>query len=170
MLVDVINDLDFPQNQELVRKSTLLGKRITTLKHRAGRSEFRPSTSTTIAAGGDPNFQEVVKYCLRNDFPSRAGQRRLRRAEAEAFSVLATPARIAAAIRGHQGGGSCGSHDECLRYDRRQRPLHPRRLLVAFDCVASLTAGAQPKCVEPALCHHEAFRTDSLQAANGIAS
>lgn len=72
LLVDVINDLDFPQNQELMQKSALLAKRIAKLKHRCKQRGIPTIYVNDNHGRWRSEFQEVVKHCLRHDSPGRA--------------------------------------------------------------------------------------------------
>jgi nicotinamidase-related amidase len=71
ILVDVINDLDFPHNQELVRSSRPLAKAIARLKVRCKRAGI-PSVYVNDNHGRwRSDFSSVLGHSLREDSPGR---------------------------------------------------------------------------------------------------
>jgi hypothetical protein len=52
LLIDVINDLSFPDNKDVARRSAGLAKSIAKLKKHARRQVSRQFTSTTTGADG----------------------------------------------------------------------------------------------------------------------
>ncbi len=54
LLIDVINDCDFPESQQLVKFAIPMARKIAALAERARQQAFRSSTSGTTPAGGGP--------------------------------------------------------------------------------------------------------------------
>jgi nicotinamidase-related amidase len=72
LLVDVINDLNLPQNEQLVRNSFLLAKRITKLKRRCKRPGIPAIYINDNRGKWRSEFPEVLNPCLRPDSLGRA--------------------------------------------------------------------------------------------------
>src|SRR6185437_1467291 len=72
LLVDVINDLDFPQNGRLVRESQKLSTCIARLKDRCKRASIPTIYVNDNFGKWRSEFSEVVRHCLRPDTPGRS--------------------------------------------------------------------------------------------------
>jgi nicotinamidase-related amidase len=71
ILVDVINDLDFPNNRELVRDSLLLAKSIARLKFRSKRVGIPVVYVNDNYGKWRSDFSAVLRHSLREDSPGR---------------------------------------------------------------------------------------------------
>src|SRR4051812_24079471 len=71
LLIDVLNDLDFPQNQELVRSSVLLGKHIATLKQRCKEAGVPTIYVNDNHGKWRSDYNAVLNHCLRPESPGR---------------------------------------------------------------------------------------------------
>ena len=67
LLIDVINDLDFPDNEELVRESVGLGTRIAALKRRCMGARIPAIYVNDNRGRWRSNFREVLDHCLSPD-------------------------------------------------------------------------------------------------------
>jgi nicotinamidase-related amidase len=71
ILVDVINDLDFPNNRELVRNSPQLAKSIAQLKLRCKRLGIPVVYVNDNYGKWRSDFSAVLKHSLRENSPGR---------------------------------------------------------------------------------------------------
>ncbi len=71
MLVDVINDLDFPRNEELVRHAASLGRTIAALKARCRNAGIPAIYVNDNRDKWRSDFRAVVSHCRRADSPGR---------------------------------------------------------------------------------------------------
>src|SRR5689334_15063478 len=72
LLIDVINDLDFPNNRTLVRKSQSLGKAIAELKSRCKRAGIPVIYVNDNNGKWRSDFSAVLRHSLRRTAPGRA--------------------------------------------------------------------------------------------------
>src|SRR6516225_711023 len=67
LIVDVINDLNFPGNEELIKRPSSLGQNVAGLKKRCKKKQDQVFASTTIAAlGGRTLISSYTDVALRN--------------------------------------------------------------------------------------------------------
>jgi nicotinamidase-related amidase len=72
LLVDVINDLDFPANEKLVRDSEKLAERIALLKQRCKQAGIPAIYINDNHGKWRSEFSAVAQHCLRAHAPGRA--------------------------------------------------------------------------------------------------
>src|SRR4051794_5866845 len=72
LLVDVINDLNFPQNEKVVRESHKLSRCIARLKERCKQAGIPTIYVNDNFGKWRSDFSEVVRHCLRPDAPGRS--------------------------------------------------------------------------------------------------
>src|SRR5689334_11433937 len=77
LLIDVINDLDFPENEELLRNYVALADRIAALKQRCKRAGIPAIYINDNRGRWRSDFSEILKHCLRKNSPSRRMVERL---------------------------------------------------------------------------------------------
>jgi len=66
LLIDVINDVDFPESDELMRFAVPMAKRIQELKMRARRSRIPAIYINDNFGRWQSNFEVLVKHCLKS--------------------------------------------------------------------------------------------------------
>jgi nicotinamidase-related amidase len=111
LLIDVINDMDFPGSEALVRLAGPMAKNLRALKRRARAAGIPTIYINDNFGKWRSDFRATVEYCLRRDVPghhedAEARLEGLFRAEAEAVSVFRDHARHAAEGLEDQDGDS----------------------------------------------------------------
>jgi nicotinamidase-related amidase len=72
LLVDVLNDLDFPDAEELLNKAPTLAKNIAALKRRCRRVEIPAIYVNDNRGKWRSDASDVIQQCLREDGPGRS--------------------------------------------------------------------------------------------------
>jgi nicotinamidase-related amidase len=72
LLVDVLNDLDFPGGKPLVQAAPRLARNIAALKRRCREAKIPAIYVNDNRSRWRSDFSAVVKHCLREDVPGRA--------------------------------------------------------------------------------------------------
>jgi nicotinamidase-related amidase len=156
LLIDVLNDLDFPQNEELVRASASLGKHIALLKERC-RSAGVPAIYINDNHGKwRSDYNAVLRHCLSQDSPGRPMVEQLV-PEAEDYIILkpkhsafyATPLDTLLEYIGVRGVVIAGiTTNACVMITASELYVRDFRLFVPSDCVAALTNKDQQQALE----------------------
>jgi nicotinamidase-related amidase len=71
LLVDVINDLDFPDNEWLLKHAPVFGRTLASLKSRARRAGIPTIYVNDNRGRWRSDFSAVLKHCLRPQSPGR---------------------------------------------------------------------------------------------------
>lgn len=71
LLIDVINDLDFPRNEDLLRMARMLGENIARLKRRCKDAGIPVVYVNDNRGRWRSDFSVVLKHCLRAEAPGR---------------------------------------------------------------------------------------------------
>jgi len=71
LLIDVINDLSFPENADLVRRSVALAKSIAKLKKRCKKSGVPAIYVNDNRGRWRSDISALVRHCLRTQSPGR---------------------------------------------------------------------------------------------------
>lgn len=151
LLIDVINDLDFPQNENLVRKSVGLAKRIAALKERCKKAGIPPIYVNDNHGRWRSDFSEVVRRCSRRTVPGRAMVKRLIPSAAD-YIVLkpkhsafyATPLELLLEYIGVKAVIVAGlTTNACVMMTASDSYVRDFDLYVPRDCVAALTEEEQ---------------------------
>lgn len=87
LLIDVINDLAFPDSEPLVRQAVEMAPRLAALKQRASRSGIPTIYINDNFGQWRSDFRQTVAHCVRQSSPGRVVSRRLR-PHARDFFVL----------------------------------------------------------------------------------
>jgi nicotinamidase-related amidase len=151
LLIDVINDLDFPRNENLVRNSAGLAKRIATLKRRCKKAGIPAIYVNDNKGKWRSDFSEAVRRCSRRSAPGRAMVKRLAPAPAD-YVILkpkhsafyATPLEILLEYIGARTVIVAGlTTNACVMITASDCYIRDFELLVPRDCVAALTEAEQ---------------------------
>jgi nicotinamidase-related amidase len=156
LLIDVISDLDFPDNDKLVRESEKLSRRIAKLKNRC-RLAGIPSIYVNDNFGKwRSDFSEVVRHCLRPDAPGRLMVKALL-PDPEDYIVLkpkhsgfyATPLETLLEYIGVETVILAGiTTNACVMITAGDLYVRNFELFVPSDCVAALTEEDQLRALE----------------------
>ena len=156
LLIDVINDLDFPQNEELVRNSVALADRIAELKQRCQRAGIPAIYINDNRGRWRSDVCEILKHCLNKNSPGRAMVERLVPA-AEDYIILkpkhssfyATPLDTLLEYIGVKTVILAGiTTNACVLITAADVYVRDLQLFVPSDCVAALTSNDQRKSLE----------------------
>lgn len=71
LLIDVINDLEFPGGEELLQSALPAAKNIARLKERAGEANVPVIYANDSFGRWRSGFNRIVEHCLRNDVRGR---------------------------------------------------------------------------------------------------
>lgn len=156
LLVDVINDLDFPRNEDLVRKSEELAGRIAGLSGRCREAGIPVIYVNDNKGRWRSDFSDVVKHCLRADSPGREMLRRLLpwpkdyvvlKPKHSAF--YATPLETLLEHIGAETVILAGiATNACVMITASDIYVRDYKLLVPSDCVAVLTENDQRQALD----------------------
>jgi nicotinamidase-related amidase len=85
LLVDVINDMDFPGSEALVRQAVPMARRLAALKARATRAGIPSIYINDNFGKWRSDFRHLVDHCTHDDVPGREVARMLRPTEDDYF-------------------------------------------------------------------------------------
>ena len=156
LLVDVINDLNFPQNEELLREIPKLSACIAKLKERCKQAGIPTIYVNDNFGKWRSDFSEVVRNCLRADAQGRSMVEALL-PEQQDYVVLkpkhsafyATPLDTLLEYIGVKNVMLAGiTTNACVMITAGDVHVRDLGLFVPSDCVAALTAEDQAKALE----------------------
>jgi nicotinamidase-related amidase len=156
LLVDVINDLNFPQNEKLVRASKRLASCIAKLKERCKQAGIPTIYVNDNFGKWRSDFSEVVHHCLCPDAPGRSMVEALL-PEKQDYVVLkpkhsafyATPLDTLLEYIGAKTVILAGiTTNACVMITAGDVHVRDLGLFVPSDCVAALTGEDQIKALE----------------------
>lgn len=155
LLVDVINDLDFPQNEGLLKEAIPLGRRIRALKTRCAAAGIPAIYVNDNRGKWRSDMRQVLEWAQRDESPGRDFARYVL-PEPEDYIVLkpkhssffATPLAILLEYIGAHTVILCGlTTNACVLISAGEVFVRDYRIYVPCDCVAGLTAEAQGKAL-----------------------
>jgi nicotinamidase-related amidase len=171
LLIDVINDLSFPHNNGLIRRSVALAKSIAKLKVRCKRAGI-PSIYVNDNRGRwRSDVSAVVRHCLRAQSPGRE-MTKLLVPEADDYIVLkpkhspfyASPLETILHYIGARVAIVCGlTTNACILIAAGDLHVRDFRLFVPPDCVAALTDREQRRSLDIMKNSFEANTTPSSE-------
>jgi nicotinamidase-related amidase len=148
LLVDVINDMDFPGSAQLVRHALPMARRIAALKARAVKAGIPAIYVNDNFGRWRSDFRRTVQYCTTADVPGREVSRLLKPAEDDYFVLkpkhsgfYATTLDVlldALGVRSIILTGVAGNI--CVLFTANDAYMRDIGLYVPSDCVASNTA------------------------------
>jgi nicotinamidase-related amidase len=156
LLVDVINDLTFPDNDQLVRKSESLGKAIARLKIRCKRAGIPAVYVNDNHGKWQSNFASVLKHCLRPEAPG-AAMVKLLVPDSSDYVILkpkhsaffGTPLEtILQYIRARTVILTGLTTNACVMLTAGELYVRDFRIIVPTDCVAALTDNDQRESLQ----------------------
>jgi nicotinamidase-related amidase len=147
LLVDVINDMDFPGSEALVRQAVPMARRLAALKTRAAAAGIPAIYINDNFGKWRSDFRRLVEHCTEEDVPGREVARILRPSEDDYFVLkpkhsaffdttldtlleyLETDAVILTGIAGNI----------CVLFSASDAYMRDLRLYVPADCTVSNT-------------------------------
>ena len=156
LLIDLINDLEFPENEDLVRRSGELASRVAGLKKRCKQAGIPAIYINDNHGKWRSDFMAVLRHSLRTEAPGRAMVERLQ-PEAEDYVVLkpkhsaffATPLDVLLQRIGVRTLIIAGlTTNACVMVSASEAYVRDYRLLVPADCVAALNSEEQRTALE----------------------
>lgn len=171
VIVDMINDLEFPGGDELVPQLTPVAERISALKARARGACIPVIYANDNFGKWRSDFNEVVKHVLNDDVKGRPLARALR-PDPEDYFVLkpkhsAFFATTLDTLLQYLGArhliltGATG--DTCVLFTASDAYMRDLRLHVPADCTASIDPDANQRALEYMARVHHADITPSTE-------
>jgi nicotinamidase-related amidase len=156
LLVDVINNLDFPNNQELLRTAPKLANRIARLKRRCKKIGIPAIYVNDNYGKWRSDFSEVVRGCLGRKAPGRSMVERLI-PDSDDYIVLkpkhsafyATPLDLLLKYIGVRAVIVAGiTTNACVMITASDIYVRDLGLFVPSDCVAALNEEEQQNALD----------------------
>ena len=156
LLIDVINDLDFPENENLVRRSEELSQNILKLKQRCREAGIPAIYVNDNRGRWRSEMCAVVRECLRPDAPGRTMVQKLA-PNADDYVVLkpkhsafyATPLDTLLQYMGVKKVILAGvTTNACVMITASDIYVRDLQLFVPQDCVAALSAEDQKNALD----------------------
>lgn len=147
ILIDVINDLDFEGNEDLVRKIPLLTDSLVRLKKAAVDKHLPIIYVNDNFHKWRSNFEDTLKHCLDNDVPGRRMVERLKPGQDDYFVLkpmhsgfYCTPLEILLSeleVRTLILAGVAGNI--CVLFTANDAYMRGYNLIIPVECTASNT-------------------------------
>lgn len=156
LIVDMINALDFPQNEELVRDSPRLGRAVARLKKRCGAAKIPTIYVNDNQGKWRSDFGAAIRYCDREGVPGREMVRQVLPG-GDDYLVLkpkhsafyATPLDTLLQYIGVEFLILAGiSTNSCVMLTASDAYVRDYRLYIPSDCVAGRDAAQHNKSLE----------------------
>ena len=151
LLVDVINDLSFPGNENLVRGSQNLAQAIVKLKRRCQRAKLPTIYVNDNHGKWRSNFAAVLQHCMRAEAPGR-GMVKLLMPDDSDYVVLkpkhsaffGTPLETILQYIGARTVILAGlTTNACVMITAGELYVRDFRIIIPSDCVAALSDSDQ---------------------------
>ena len=151
LLVDVINDFDFPEGEKLLRFALSAARRIAALKKRL-RKRGVPTIYVNDNFGRwQSDFKKQVERCVNEDLPGASVARLLIPAEDDYFVLkpkhsgfFSTSLDVLLSYLGARKLIVTGfAADICVLFTANDAYMRDYELIVPADCIAAETAAAQ---------------------------
>jgi nicotinamidase-related amidase len=156
LLIDVINDLSFPDNQNLVRRSVALAKSIAKLKKRCKKLGIPTIYVNDNRGRWRSDISAVLRHCLGTECPGREMTKQLV-PEPDDYIILkpkhspfyASPLQTILDSIGAQTAIVAGvTTNACVLIAAGDLHVRDFRLFVPSDCVAALTEREHRRSLE----------------------
>jgi nicotinamidase-related amidase len=179
LLVDMINALDFPGNEELVRESFRLGRNVAVLKRRCREAGIPAIYVNDNQGKWRSDFAAVIRHCDREGVPGREMVRQVLPGS-EDYLVLkpkhsafyATPLDTLLQYIGVETLILTGiSSNSCILLTASDAYVRDYKLFIPSDCVAGHDAEQHRKSLELMKCNFAANVNESgLLDLRGLAA
>jgi nicotinamidase-related amidase len=149
LLIDVINDMDFPGGEELLRQAVPLAERLAEFKGRAKAAGVPVVYVNDNFGRWRSDFRGLVEHCLRDETPGRPLAERLRPEEDDYFVLkpknsgfYSTTLDILLDYLGVEALVLTGlAADNCVLFTANDAYMRDFRLFVPRDAVAAIDPG-----------------------------
>lgn len=156
MIVDMINALEFPGNEELVRNSQRLARAVASLKQRCRQAGIPAIYVNDNQGRWRSNFAAVIRHCDRPGVPGREMVRALLPADDDYLilkpkhsAFYATPLDPLLQYIGVESLILTGvSSNSCILLTASDAYVRDYRLFIPEDCVAGLSADQHCKSLD----------------------
>lgn len=147
LLIDVINDLEFPDNKALVRAARPMATRIARLKQRACRAGIPAVYVNDNFGKWRSDFKKQVEHCLRDDVSGKVLSEALTPGPEDYFVLkpkhsgfFSTTLEILLQYLGARTLILTGiAGDRCVLFTAHDAFVRDYRIFIPSDCVASNT-------------------------------
>lgn len=156
LLIDVINDLDFPEAYKLLRYAKPAARRIQALKKRATRAGVPVIYVNDNFGRWRSDFREQVRHCLEDGLPGAAVASLLLPAQEDYFVMkpkhsgfFSTSLDLLLQHLGARMLVLAGfATDLCVLYTANDAYMRDFQLIIARDCVAAETEAANAHALD----------------------
>ena len=148
LLIDLINDFEFPRGDELFERALPMAPRIAKLKRRAAATGIPAIYINDNFGRWQSNFEQIVKHCLEDDCRGRPFVEQLVPNEHDYFVLkpkhsgfYQTPLELLLKHLGAQRLIITGvSTNSCVLFTANDAYMRDMELIVPQDCVAACNA------------------------------
>jgi nicotinamidase-related amidase len=170
LIVDMINALDFPGNEELIRDSAGLGQTVAEIKNRCRQAGIPAIYINDNQGRWRSDFSAVIRHCDRAGVPGRDMVRQVLPAPDD-YLVLkpkhsafyATPLDTLLQYIGVESVILCGiSSNSCVLLTASDAYVRDYKLFIPADCVAGQNAEDHRKALQ---LMQENFRADLTESS-----
>lgn len=148
LLIDVVNDFEFPRGEELFAQALPIAPRIAQLKNRAGRLGIPAVYINDNFGRWQSKFEDIVRHCLRKDVRGRPFVEQLLPGDRDYFVLkpkhsgfYQTPLELLLKHFGTQRLILTGvSTNSCVLFTANDAYMRDLELVVPEDCVAACNA------------------------------
>jgi nicotinamidase-related amidase len=171
LIVDMINALDFPGNEQLVRESSRLGRNVAALKRRCRETGIPGIYANDNQGKWRSDFAAVIRHCDSEGMPGRQMVRQVL-PDAEDYLVLkpkhsafyATPLDTLLQYIEVETLILAGiSSNSCILLTASDAYVRDYKLFIPSDCVAGQDAEQHRKSLELMRCNFSANTDESTQ-------
>lgn len=156
IIIDMINDLEFPGGEAIFDAALSAAKKIATLKERATQARVPVIYANDNFGRWRSNFQEAVEHCLQLEVTGRPLAERLKPAANDYFilkpkhsAFYATPLELLLQHLHCRRLILCGiSGDMCVQFTACDAYMRDFGLYVPEDCMASSTSAANQRSLD----------------------
>jgi nicotinamidase-related amidase len=171
LIVDMLNGLDFPGNEELVRESVRLGRNVADLARRCRDAGIPVIYINDNQGKWRSDFRAVIRHCLREGMPGRAMAELVLPCEADYFvlkprhsAFYATPLDTLLQYMGVEKVILTGiSSNSCILLTASDAYVRNYKLFIPSDCVAGQDEEQHGKSLELMMSNFGANVHDSQQ-------
>ena len=147
MLIDVINDLDFPEADDLVRQAEPMARRLAALKRRATRAGVPCIYVNDNFGQWRSDFRQTVSHCTAKSSPGRRVSRALKPSRRDYFVLKpkhsgffdTTLDSLVAQLRVRRVILTGIAGNICVLFTANDAYMRDLKLFVPADCIASNT-------------------------------